>query len=202
MLGMLALQFLTGRRRHMATTQSQQGLQHRLGQQLLRPLDEAVGLARRYRDLDAFHDYVAARWKWVGPLCLLLAVTALACGAAPLALLVGTQPAAALAGLLLAPVVLAGSLFVLLLVLFTWLEERSLARSLGRRARAAPRGLRHWLERHTGADLGRAPRVPWLLAALFVFLPLALLATIAPLTVAVLAVLLAAAPFAYARLDR
>lgn len=186
----------------MATTQSRQGLQHLLGQQLLQPLEDAMGLARRYRDLDAFRDYVAARWKWVGPVCLLLAVAALACGAAPIALLVGTQPAAALAGLLLAPVVLAGSALVLLVVFFAWLEERSLARSLGRRARHAPGGLRHWIERRIGAELGRAPRVPWLLAALFVLLPLALLATVAPVSVAVLAVLLAAAPFAFARLDR
>jgi len=199
---MLALQFLTGRRRDMATTQSRRSPQHPLGQQLLQPLEDAMGLARRYRDLEAFRDYIAARWKWVGPACLLLAATALACGAAPIALLVGTQPAAALAGLLLAPVVLAGSSLVLLTVFFAWLEERSLARSLGRRARAAPRGLRGWLERRLALELGRAPRVPWLLAALFVFLPLALLAAIAPVAVAVLAVLLAAAPFAYARLDR
>ena len=109
----------------MATTQSRRSPQHPLGQQLLQPLEDAMGLARRYRDLEAFRDYVAARWKWVGPACLLLAVTALACGAAPIALLVGTQPAAALAGLLLAPVVLAGSSLVLLTVFFAWLEERA-----------------------------------------------------------------------------
>lgn len=186
----------------MPTTHSQPNLQQWLGQQLLRPLDDALGLARRYRDLDAFRDYVAARWKLVAPVCLLLVVTALACGAAPIALLVGTQPAAALAGLLLAPAVLAGSLFVLLFVFFAWLEERSLARSLGGRARRAPGKLRRGLERLLGADFGRAPRVPWLLCAAFVILPLALLAGLAPATVAVLLVLLAAAPLAFARLDR
>lgn len=186
----------------MPTTHSQPNLQQWLGQQLLRPLDDALGLARRYRDLDAFRNYVAARWKLVAPICLLLVVTALACGTAPIALLVGTQPAAALAGLLLAPVVLAGSLFVLLFVFFAWLEERSLARSLGRRARRVPGKLRGGLERLLGADLGRAPRVPWLLCAAFVILPLVLLAARAPVTVAVLIVLLATAPLAYARLDR
>jgi hypothetical protein len=199
---MLVLQFLTGRRRDMPTTQSQPTVQQWLGQQLLRPLDDALGLARRYRDVDAFRDYVAARWKRVAPVCLLLVVTALACAAAPIALLVGTQPAAALAGLLLAPVALVGSLFVLLLVFFAWLEERSLAVSLGRRSRRAPGSLRRRLARLLGADLGRAPRVPWLLCAAFVILPLALLAARAPVTVAVLVVLLVAAPFAYARLDR
>ena len=31
----------------------QSTLQHKLGQQLLVPVDEAMGLARRYRELDA-----------------------------------------------------------------------------------------------------------------------------------------------------
>jgi hypothetical protein len=128
---MLVLQFLTGRRRDMPTTQSQPTVQQWLGQQLLRPLDDALGLARRYRDVDAFRDYVAARWKLVAPVCLLLVVTALACAAAPIALLVGTQPAAALAGLLLAPVALVGSLFVLLLALLR-LARGALARRVAR----------------------------------------------------------------------
>lgn len=186
----------------MASTQPQDSAQRKLGQMLLGPLDDAVGLARRYRDLDAFRDYMAARLRLVVPAGLLLVVTAIACGLTPIMLLVGTQPAAALAGLLLAPVVLAGSLFVLALVFFSWLEERSLAHALGHRTGPAPGKIARWFKRKLGADLGKVPRVPWLLAALFVALPLVLLLRQAPGVALPLLVLLAAMPVLFARLER
>lgn len=186
----------------MPGTPSQASLQQKLGQWLLGPLDDAVGLARRYRDLDAFREYVTSRLHLVGPAALLLLVTAVACGLTPVMLLVGTQPALALAGLLLAPVVLAGSLFVLALVFFSWLEERSLARTLGHRTGAAPGRLARWVKRKLGADLGKAPRVPWLLAALFVAAPLLALLRYAPGVAAPLLLLLAALPLLFARLER
>jgi hypothetical protein len=183
-------------------TMQPQTPQQRLGQLLLGPLDDAVGLARRYRDVDAFRDYVAARWQLMIPAVLLIVVAAIACGLTPVMLLVGTQPAAALAGLLLAPVVLVGSLFVLVLVFFSWLEERSLARSLGHRTGPGPGPAARWLRRKLGADLGKAPRVPWLLAALFVIGPLLLLTTRAPGVAVPLVILLVLAPIGFARLDR
>lgn len=186
----------------MATTQREVSLQQRLGRELLGPLDDAVGLVRRYRDVDALRDYVGERLRLVVPAALLLVATAVACGLTPVALLVSTQPVTALAGLLLAPVVLAGSLFVLLLVFFSWIEERSLARTLGHRTGRAPGRLARWLKKKVRVELGKAPRIPWLLAALFVVLPLALLLSLAPATAAVLIVLLALLPIGYARLDR
>ena len=65
----------------MATTQSQLSPQQWLARQFLAPLEDALALARRYRQLDAFRDYLAARWTLVAPVCLLLLVTALACAA-------------------------------------------------------------------------------------------------------------------------
>ena len=186
----------------MAMTQPQVSVPQWLGQQLLGPLDDAAGLVRRYRELDAFRDYLAARVRLVVPACLLVLVTGLACGAAPAVLLLGTNAAAALAGLLLAPVVLLGSLFVLGLVLFSWLEERSLARALGHRTGPAPGKLARWLKRKLGAELGKAPRMPWLLGALFVAAPLALLGTRAPALASLLVALLVFAPILFARLDR
>lgn len=179
----------------------QSTLQHKLGQQLLVPVDEAMGLARRYRELDAFRDYVAARARLVVPACVLIGVTAIACGLAPVMGLVGTRPVAALLGLLLAPLALLGSLFVLLLVFFSWLEERSLARSLGHRTSREHKAAR-WIRKKLGADLGRLPRVPWLLAALFVGLPFVVLLRITPVIGVLLLALLVAAPIAFARLDR
>jgi len=186
----------------MATSQSQVSVPQWLGQQLLGPMDDAAGLLRRYRELDAFRDYLVARLRLVVPACVLVLVTALACGITPIILFLGTNAAAALFGLLLAPVALLGSLFVLGLVLFSWLEERSLARALGHRSGAAPSKLARWLKRKLGADLGKAPRVPWLLGALFVALPLAALGARAPGVAALLAALLVLGPILFARLDR
>jgi hypothetical protein len=59
-----------------------------------------------------------------------------------------------------------------------------------------------WLRKKLRADLGRAPRVPWLMAAVFVGLPFVALATQTPAIALTLAVLLAALPVAFARLDR
>jgi hypothetical protein len=186
----------------MATTQSQVSVPQWLGQQLLGPLDDAAGLVRRYRELDAFRDYLAARLRLVAPAFLLVVVAAVACGLTSIVVLVGTNAVAALLGLLLAPLMLIGSLFVLSLVLFSWLEERSLVRTLGHRVGPAPGKLARWLKRKLGADLGRVPRMPWLLGLIFVAAPLALLALRAPATVLLLVVLLVLAPVLFARLDR
>jgi hypothetical protein len=179
----------------MAGVPGQANLQQRLAQQLLGPLDDAVALARRYREVDAFHDYVVDRARLVVPAVVLIGIAAVACGLAPVMALVGTRPIAALG-------VLLGSLFVLGLVFFSWLEERSLARSLGHRAGGRePKAVR-WIRKKLGADLGRPPRVPWLLALVFVALPFVMLANLVPVIAAILLVLLAAAPLAFARLDR
>jgi hypothetical protein len=176
-------------------------LQQRVGRQLLGPLEDAMSLAGRYREVDEFRDYIGERAHLVIPALVLIGVTAFACGMAPVMALVGVRVVSALAGLLLAPVMLIGSLFVLALVFFSWLEERSLARTLGRRTAREPKAMR-WIRKKLGADLGRPPRVPWLLAAVFVALPFAMLLNFVPAVAAILLALLVAAPFAYARLDR
>lgn len=186
----------------MAITQPQVSVPQWLGRQLLGPLDDAAGLVRRYRELDAFRDYLEPRLRLVIPAFVLVMVAAIACGLTPIVLLVGTNAVAALAGLLLAPVVLIGSLFVQSLVLFAWLEERSLARALGHRTGPAPGKLARWLKRKIGADLGKAPRMPWVLGTIFVAAPFALLARSAPVTTTVLVMLLFLAPVLFARLDR
>ena len=186
----------------MATSGPEDSLPQRLGQQLLGPLEDALGLVRRYRELESFQDYIGANLRLVAPACVLILVAGIACGLTPIMLLVGTRPIASLGGLLLAPVALVGSLFVLALVFFSWLEERALAKSLGHRTGRAPGGLARWIRRKLHVDLGKAPRVPWLLAALFVVLPLALLAGHAPVVGVLLIALLVAAPIVYARFER
>ena len=176
-------------------------LQQRVGQQLLGPLEDAMALAHRYREVDEFRDYIGQRAHLVIAALVLIVVTAFACAMAPVMALVGVRAVSALAGLLLAPVMLIGSLFVLALVFFSWLEERSLVRTLGRRTGRESEAMR-WIRKKLGADLGRPPRVPWLLAAVFVALPFAMLLNLVPVIAAILLALLVAAPLAYARFDR
>ena len=186
----------------MATTHPQDSLQQRLGQQLLGPLEDALALVRRTRELEPFQEYIGANLRLIAPACLLILAAALACGLTPIVLLVGTQAAAALAGLLLAPFAFAGSLFVLALVFFSWLEERALARTLGHRTAGSPGRIARWIRKKLRADLGKAPRVPWLLAAVFVALPLVLLAGRAPAVTLCLVLALVGAPILYARFER
>lgn len=175
-------------------------LQRRAGQHLLGPVEDAISLARRYRDVDAFHDYVGERARLVTPVLALIVVTAVACALAPVMALVGTSALSALLGLVLAPLMLIGSPFVLGLVFFSWLEERSLARSLGRRTARETKLMRK-IRKKFGADLGRLPRVPWLLAAIFLGVPFAMLLNVVPVIAALLIALLVAAPITFARLD-
>ncbi len=183
----------------MATRNPEGSAQERVAQHLVGTLNDALALAQRYREAEGFRAYVRSRLRLVVPALALILLTGFACAMAAVLLFIGPRPLAAIAGLLLAPVLLAGSLFVQLYVFFAWLEERALARSLGHRTGPAPGRFAAWTERKLRADLGRLPRV---LAALFVFLPIAVLTQLAPKSAALLIVLLALAPILYARFDR
>jgi hypothetical protein len=173
-----------------------------IGQRLLGTLNEALALAHRYREGESFRRYVRRRLRLVIPALALILLTGFACAMAAIMLFVGARPLPALLGLLLAPVVLVGSLFVQLYVFFAWLEERALALSLGHHTGPAPGRFAAWTEHKLGADLGRMPPVPWVLAAIFVFAPIVILTQLAPKTAALLIVLLVLAPILYARFDR
>jgi hypothetical protein len=186
----------------MATRQHDSSAQGGIGQQMLGPLNDALALVQRFREVDGFRRYVRRRLPLVAPALALILLTGFACAMATIMLLLGPQPLLALLGLLLAPLVLAGSLFVQLTVFFAWLEERALARALGHRTGPAPGRFAAWAEKKLGADLGRMPPVPWVLAAIFVLAPLVLLTQLAPKSAALLIVLMVLAPILYARFDR
>ena len=84
---------------------------------------------------------------------------------------------------------------------FSWIEGRARAQALGHRPGPPPGRLQRRIEKKLRLSLGSMPDVPWLPAAIFVVLPLALLVASAP--AAGMLVLLAAfaAPLVYARLD-
>jgi hypothetical protein len=184
----------------MATANRNQSAQQKVAQHLLGTVQEGLDLAHRFQESEGFRAYVQRRMGLVAPIGVLMILTSLACTAATVAYLGGTRPLFVLLAILLVPFVLAGSLFVQAYVFFFWLENRALAQALHRKA---PRGpVAAWLMRKLGVDMGSPPPVPWLLAAIFLVLPLAMLLMVAPKLGLGLIVLLLLAPIAFARFDR
>ena len=167
----------------------------------LETLVEGRNLAGRLQGSDVFRHYVTRRMRLVAPSVLFFLATSVACTAASIVFVAGARSSfLVLIALLLAPLVLVGSLFTELYVFFSWLEGRALARAYHR---AAPTGLiRAWLARKLKADLGAIPRIPWGFAAAFLLVPLALLAVVSAKFAVAVTVLGIALPIAYARLDR
>jgi len=166
------------------------------------PMKDALNLVQRYQQGELFRRYVTQRMWLVAPAVLLIVATSLVLAFGIVMYVGGTRPATVLLSLLLAPFVLAGSLFVQGYVFLSWLEGRSLAKSLGHRVSKGRGRLAAWIEKQLDADLGAMPPVPWLLAAIFVLAPLVALVLAAPkLAIAVIALQILA-PIAFARLDR
>jgi hypothetical protein len=148
-------------------------------------INDAIGLFNRFREGETFRHYVEQRLRLVVPICCLMLLVSVSAGAGVLLALGQVHRGLVLAGVLLMPIVLLGSLFVQAYVFFAWLENRALA------------------HRNPGpkAGMGPLPQVPWILASAVILLPLALLATVAwhgALAIVVMAILGA---FAYAMLD-
>ena len=167
---------------------------------LLDPVNEAMSLVRRFQEGQGFRGYVMERMALLVPIGLLMLVTSIACAAATVLYLGGTRSVLVLLAILLVPFVLLGSAFVQAYVFAAWLEGRALAKALHRKS--PPAGPITARLRKAGIDLGSAPPVPWVLAALFLVLPLVMLALVVPKLAFALIALQVAAPFAFARLDR
>jgi hypothetical protein len=143
---------------------------------------DARNLVARFRNAEGFRGFLLARRTLIVPAGAVFVLIAMACAAAVVIFLADRHPLLALPGLVLAPFVLIGSLFVQSYVFLSWLESRAIAQVLRRPVRDVP--------------------VPWVLAAIFLVLPLALLASVAPKAALVAVLAGAAVPFAFARLDR
>ena len=153
---------------------------------LLGVLEDGVDLANRVQGNRPFRTYLEERAWLVVPAAVLIVIASLACALGLVLFVGGTRPLLVLFSLVLAPFVLAGSVLVQAYVFVSWLEKRALAQALG-----------HRLPRRRSVMV-----VPSLLVALFVATPLAMLSSVAPTIGVTILVLLIAAPFAYARLDR
>ncbi len=143
-------------------------------------LAEALNLLRRFQQGEGFRLYVNRRLMLVIPCVLVFLAFSIVTTAGAVVTIGGTHTLLVLLAMVLAPFLLLGSLFVQLFVFFSWLEMRSLAH--GRKAGMPP--------------------VPWVLAATFVALPWLLLVPASLPAAALLLLLEALAPAAYAALDR
>jgi hypothetical protein len=166
------------------------------------PVKDVVNLVQRFQHSELFRRYVEQRTALVLPIALLMLATSLALAFGIIAYVGGTRPLTVLFSLLLAPLVLVGSLLVQGYLFLSWLEGRALARSLGHRVGKAPGRLAKWIARKLDAEMGNAPPVPWLLVAVFLALPLAALYLAAPPLAIAVALAHVAAPIAFARFDR
>jgi hypothetical protein len=187
----------------MATPHRKGSAQHWIVRFLpLETLKQAENLALRFQEVEGFRLYVLERKRLVIPLVLVIVLISIACAAGTVVFLAGAHGLLTLLALLLAPVILIGSLFVQMYVFFFWLENRALALELGHRAKPAQGMLAAWISRKLDADMGPFPPVPWILATIVLFAPLAMLAYFALNVAMVLIVIAILAPILYARLDR
>ncbi|HKQ23992.1 MAG TPA: hypothetical protein VJT81_06070 [Burkholderiales bacterium] len=168
----------------------------------LETLKQAENLAIRFQEVEGFRLYVVERKRLVIPAVLFIVLIGVACAAGTVVFLAGAHGLLTLLALLLAPLILIGSLFVQMYVFFSWLENRSLALALGHRTKPAKGTVAAWLSRKLDADMGTFPPVPWILATVFLVAPLAMLAYFAFNVAMVLVVLAILAPIVYARFDR
>jgi hypothetical protein len=168
---------------------------------LLDPIGEAHALLRRLQSNEMFQSYLRERRLYALPLVAGIALVGLALAGGTIAFIVRAGALLTLLAIVLAPIVLVGSVLVQAYVLLSWLEGRSLAK-LQEHRRARDRGpAARWIARRFRIDMGPAPRVPWIPALVLFVLPAAMLASVAPAIAAGLAVFQLVAAIIYARRD-
>ena len=150
---------------------------------------EALAMLHRFREAEGFRDYLRRRLALVAPAGALAVLTSISFAAATVIFLAERHALLALPGMVLAPLVLGGSFFVLAYVFVSWLEGRAIAQALNKR-------------KHTKLDFGKPPRVPWALAGIFFVLPMAILSAVSAMTALVLIVLMVGLVLLFARFDR
>ena len=149
-------------------------------------LHDAPNLFNRYKHGDAFRRYVRRHVPLVVAALIVFLTVSTASTAAMVVFFGGTNGFLVIACLVLAPLVLIGSMFVQLYVFFSWVERRAVDRVSGRE----PCSIQEHL-----------PQVPWVLASLFLVLPFFVLALVSIKVAATLLVVLILTPIAFSLLD-
>ena len=164
-------------------------------------LTETQNLWERFRRGGAFRNYLRQRLVLVLPALAIFVIYSVATTAGTVIALGGTRSILVLVGLLSAPVVLLGSLFVQLFVFLQWLENRAIAQATHHTAKTAREELRNtpltlW------AVVKGFPVVLQAIGLAFLLVPLAFVWHLSGAVALLLLVLLAGTPAAYSLLDR
>jgi hypothetical protein len=158
---------------------------------------EARNLVQRYEKGEAFRLYMEKRWPLaIAPLLLFLAFS-LAAGLGLMGL-AGTSKFLGFLAVLVAPVIIIGSLFVQAYVFFSWLELRAMERMSHHGPRPAKAGRLRQLQ----SRLGKPPPIPWIPVAVFVIAPFVLLALASVKAASLFLVLAILTPVLYSFADR
>jgi hypothetical protein len=166
----------------------------------LETLQEAANLYNRYQAGAGFKAYLRDRMNLVYVMVALFVVVAIVCTAGTVVALAGARAFLMLFALILAPFILIGNLFVQSYMFFGWLENRALAEGLKHQLdREGP--VKRFLRKHLKAQMGRFAPVPWLLAAVFLLLPLAATASVFPKVALGLLAACVVAVILFARID-
>lgn len=164
-------------------------------------LTETQNLLQRFQQGGAFRTYLKQRQIIVIPALVIFLAFSVATAAGTVITLGGTRSFLVLVGMLLAPVVLLGSLFVEVFVFFQWLENRAIAQATHHAAKTAQDELRQTF-RGLWAVVKGFPLAVQAIGALLLFGPLLLLWTLSGGVALLMLVLLLATPAAYSLIDR
>jgi len=169
---------------------------------LLDPIDDTRDILRRLQNNEMFQRYLRERRLHALPLAAGGVLASLALSGAAMVFIMRAGTLLALTTtIVIAPMVLIGSVWVQAHVLLSWLEGRSLAK-LQEHRRARDRGpIGQWVARRFRIDMGPLPQVPWIPALVFFLLPAAMLASVAAPVAAGLVAFQIVAVIIYARRD-
>jgi len=164
-------------------------------------LTETQNLWQRFKRGGAFRIYLRDRLWFVVPALVVFVVFSVATTAGSVITLGGTRSILVLVGLLTAPIVLIGSLYVQALVFFLWLENRAIARATHH---VAPTAKQELVVTYSGLwkVLKAFPLPVQIAAAALLLVPLAFLWSLTAMTALLLLALVLATPAACALLDR
>lgn len=164
-------------------------------------LTETQNLVRRFQQGGAFRVYLRERLLIVIPSLVVFLFYSVATSAGTVITLGGTHSFLVLIGLISAPFILLGSLYVLLFVFMLWLENRAIAHATHHIPHDAKRDLAA-TPGTLGAVVKPFPLAIQAIGAAFLLVPLAFLWHLSPGVALLVLVLVLAVPATFAALDR
>lgn len=164
-------------------------------------LTETQNLWQRFQRGGAFRTYLERRLKLVVPALAVFLAYSVATTAGTVITLGGTRSILVFVGLVSAPLILVGSLYVLLFVFFLWLENRAIAHATHRVPKTAKQDVLS-TPYSLGAVVKAVPIVFQAIGAAFLVIPLLFLGNLSPGVAFLLLLAVLATPLAYAALDR